>query len=112
MINFIKNNQKFVSIPHANYINMITYKALLEGIEVVAREESYTSKCSFLDNETIKKHNEYKGKRVKRGLFKSAMGLKINADVNGACNILRKEVPNAFAKGIEGILVFPNKYSL
>jgi transposase len=45
-------------------------------------------------------------------MFKSAMGLKINADVNGACNILRKEVPNAFAKGIEGILVFPIKYSL
>jgi putative transposase len=107
-----KNNQKFVSIPHANYINMITYKSLLEGIEVVTREESYTSKCSFLDNETIRKHNEYKGKRIKRGMFKSAMGLKINADVNGACNILRKEVPNAFAKGIEGILVFPIKYSL
>lgn len=107
-----KTNQKFVSIPHANYINMVSYKSLLEGIEVTTREESYTSKCSFLDNEIVNKHNEYKGKRIKRGMFKSEKGLKINADVNGACNILKKEVPNAFAKGIEGILVFPFKYSL
>lgn len=107
-----KNNQNFVSIPHANFINMITYKSLLQGINVIIREESYTSKCSFLDYEDIRKHDKYKGKRIKRGLFKSAKGLRINADVNGACNILIKEVPNAFAKGIEGILVFPIKYSL
>lgn len=107
-----KTNQNFVSIPHANYINMISYKAKLLGMEVICREESYTSKCSFLDNETVRKHNEYKGKRIKRGLFKSEKGLLINADLNGACNILKKEIPNAFANGIEGILVFPIKYSL
>lgn len=107
-----KNNQNFVSIPHANFIKMITYKALLNGIGVVTREESFTSKCSFLDNESVCFHNKYKGKRIKRGLFKSEMGLLINADINGSCNILKKEFPNAFAKGIEGILVFPIKYSL
>ncbi len=106
------NNQKFVAIPHANFINMIEYKAKLEGIEVVTREESYTSKCSFLDNETIRKHEIYKGRRVKRGLFKSANGTKWSADMNGSCNILKKEVPNAFnGYGIEGVLVHPRKLS-
>lgn len=102
-----RNNQNFVSIPHANFINMITYKAKLLGIEVLTREESYTSKCSFLDNEDICKHKIYKGKRIKRGLFQSSNGTRWNADVNGSCNILKKEFPNAFANGIEGILVFP-----
>jgi putative transposase len=107
-----KNNQNFVSIPHANYINMVTYKFQLEGGTAISREESYTSKCSFLDNETVRKHNEYKGKRIKRGLFKSSQGILLNADINGACNILRKEIPTAFANGIEGILVYPKKYSV
>lgn len=106
-----KNNQNFVSIPHSQFINMLTYKCKLEGIDVIVREESYTSKCSFLDNEKIRKHNEYMGKRVKRGMFISAKGLKINADVNAAANILRKEIPDAFANGIEGVLVHPRKLS-
>ena len=100
-------NQNFVAIPHARFISMCKYKHELLGIEQIEREESYTSKCSFLDNETIRKHNEYKGRRIKRGLFKSANGTKINADVNGSANVLKKEVPNAFADGIEGILVCP-----
>ena len=50
---------------------MITYKCELLGITVHITEESYTSKCSFLDNEDVCKHKEYKGKRIKRGLFKS-----------------------------------------
>ena len=106
-----KNNQNFVSIPHTQFINMIIYKCKLEGIDVIVREESYTSKCSFLDGETIRKHNTYVGKRVKRGLFVSAKGIKINADVNGAANILIKEIPNAFTNGIEGVLVHPRKLS-
>jgi putative transposase len=96
------NNQKFVQIPFNMFIHMITYKAQLEGIEVIQREESYTSKCSFIDNEEICKHDEYKGKRIKRGLFKSSCGKLINADLNGALNILRKEIPNVFNEyGIE-----------
>lgn len=96
------NNQKFVQIPFNMFIHMVTYKAQLEGIEVIQREESYTSKCSFLDNEEICKHETYKGKRIKRGLFRSYDGRLINADLNGALNILRKEIPNVFNEyGIE-----------
>jgi IS605 OrfB family transposase len=86
------NNQNFVNIPHAVFIEMVCYKCKLNGIEVVLREESYTSKCSFIDNEPIKKHDSYAGRRVKRGLFRSENGTFINADLNGALNILRKEV--------------------
>lgn len=86
------NNQKFVNIPHDKLINMLIYKCLLEGINVIITEESYTSKCSFLDNEVICKHEEYLGKRIKRGLFKSHLGKLINADLNGSLNILRKAV--------------------
>lgn len=102
-----KNNQKFVQIPHADFINQLTYKCQLEGIKVVLQEESYTSKCSFLDNEPIQKHELYAGKRLKRGLFKSKNGTLMNADVNGSANILRKAFPNAFADGIEGVVVRP-----
>lgn len=102
-----KNNQKFVSIPHARFINMMIYKQRLDGIDSVCREESYTSKCSFLDNEKIKKHETYLGRRIRRGLFKDSKGYKWNADCNGASNILKKEIPNAFANGIEGVVVHP-----
>lgn len=106
-----KNNQNFVSIPYNKFIHFLTYKLKLIGIETICREESYTSKCSFLDNEFIIKHDNYKGKRVTRGMFKSENGILWNADCNGACNILKKEVPNAFANGIEGVLVHPRKHS-
>lgn len=86
------NNQNFVNIPHDKLINMLIYKCLLEGINVIINEESYTSKCSFLDNEAICNHEEYLGKRIKRGLFKSHLGKLINADLNGSLNILRKAV--------------------
>jgi transposase len=71
---------------------MLQYKAKLEGINVILQEESYTSKCSFLDNEDIRNHVEYKGKRVKRGLFRTKLNRLINADLNGALNILRKAI--------------------
>ena len=106
-----KNNQKFVCVPFLKFISQLSYKAELEGIKVIVREESYTSKCSFLDLEPICKHKNYKGKRVKRGLFKSANGILINADVNASYNIMRKEfqnvVPNVFSEGIEGVAVRP-----
>lgn len=85
-----RNNQNFVNIPFKVLLDQIRYKAELVGITVQLTEESYTSKCSALDLELLCNHNEYKGKRVKRGLFKSASGIKINADLNGAINILRK----------------------
>ena len=78
------------------FISMISYKATLEGINVKIVEESYTSKCSFLDNEQICKHKEYTGRRIKRGLFKTSSGSIINADINAAFNIIRKSAKEAF----------------
>lgn len=86
------NNQAFVNIPFYTFINQLDYKCKLEGINVILTEESYTSKCSFLDNETIERHDNYLGKRIKRGLFKSAKGKLINADLNASLNILKKVV--------------------
>ena len=83
------NTQNFVSIPFDKLIHELKYKGMLEGINVIEIEESYTSKCSALDNETIEKHDKYIGKRVHRGLFQSKDHL-LNADVNGAINIMRK----------------------
>ena len=87
-----RNNQNFSYVPHKRFIDLITYKAALKGMNVTTHEESYTSKCSFLDNEFVGKHEVYKGRRVKRGLFVSSAGAEINADINAAYNILRKSV--------------------
>lgn len=96
------NNQKFVSIPFSMLIQQIQYKAQERGINVIVTEESYTSKCSFLDNEDICRHEEYSGRRVKRGLFKTSCGIIINADINAAGNIMRKVVPvESLTQGIE-----------
>lgn len=86
------NNQNFVQIPYYKLLNMLTYKCEIEGISVIVTEESYTSKCSFLDDEDICKHEKYVGKRIKRGLYKASDGRLINADVNGALNILKKVI--------------------
>jgi putative transposase len=87
-----RTNQKFVQIPHAKLIAYLRYKCELVGINLIEHEESYTSKCDALALEEVKKHDDYLGKRVKRGLFQSSVGKLINADVNGALNILRKVV--------------------
>ena len=84
-----RNNQNFVSIPFNKLIDKIKYKASLKGIKVIETEESYTSKCSFFDNEFPCKQESYLGERVSRGLFKSSKGF-INADLNGALNIIKK----------------------
>ena len=89
-----KNNQNFVSIPFYKFRKMLEYKCKLAGIHYVESEESYTSKCSFLDMEDMKKHVNYQGKRVERGLFKSYNGVSINADINGSLNIIRKVAGN------------------
>ena len=113
------NNQNFTSVPHARFVEMLTYKAELVGIKVVITEESYTSVASFLDGDFIPvygsseaKTAKFSGRRVKRGLYKSKIGLKFNADVNGSYNIIRKVVPDAFCNGIEGVVVHPVKVTL
>lgn len=62
------------------------------GIKVITTEESYTSKCSFLDLEPVKKQEKYLGKRLNRGLFSASNGYLYSADVNGSLNIGRKVV--------------------
>ncbi len=103
-----RTNQNFVQVPHARFIDMLTYKATLVGIQVILTEERYTSKCSFLDNEPIGKHEVYAGRRVKRGLFRSVSGKTYNADINGSYNILRKVAPDVFAQGSSGCVVHPS----
>jgi len=111
-----RNNQTFVQMPFAKLIQQIGYKAEEKRIEVKEQEESHTSKCSFLDGEPIEHYEEYVGKRKSRGLFRSAKGVIINADVNAAYNIIRKAVPKAFAKaeadGIEGVGLHPVRCTL
>lgn len=108
-----KNNQNFVQIPFNMLMEKIQYKAELIGINVICDNESYTSKCSFLDNEEIKFHEKYLGKRIKRGLFKASDGIIINADVNGAYNILKKAFPNTFTvDGIQGAQLHPIRINL
>src|SRR2546421_10469259 len=99
-----RNNQNFVQIPHARFIQMLTYKAELAGITVKITEESYTSKASLLDLDPLpvgksggEKHT-FSGKRIKRGLYRASNGRYINADINGAGNIIRKVAPNAFGQ--------------
>ena len=89
-INLGKTTEKFMSIPHLKLVEYIEYKAKIYGIKTVRQEESYTSKCDALALESVKKHQTYLGKRIKRGLFQSNIGKLINADVNGALNIMRK----------------------
>lgn len=95
------NNQKFTNISFNILIEMLRYKCEEIGIKVIINEESYTSKCSALDLEELKKKKDYIGRRIKRGLFKSGDGIKINADLNGAINILRKITPNKAYKNMQ-----------
>jgi putative transposase len=102
-----RNNQNFVQLPMARFIELVAYKAMLAGIRVIYQEESYTSKCSFLDLEAIGQQAVYLGKRITRSLFQAANGRLIHADVNAAYNLIRKAIPAAFAHGIEGVVVRP-----
>ncbi len=110
------NNQCFTLVPYKNIINKTKCKSEEQGIKVVLQEESHTSKCSFLDNEPICHHEVYLGKRIKRGLFRSSNGTLINADVNGALNIIRKSEPNAFKRlevdGVGGCGLHPIRLSI
>ena len=82
-----KTNQNFVNIPFATLRHMLKYKCALVGIKYIEQEEAYTSKCSFVDREAIKKKEEYQGSRIQRGLYKTSTGKEINADVNGSLNM-------------------------
>jgi putative transposase len=108
-----RTNQTFVSIPHARFIEMLSYKAALVSIQVIVTEESYTSQASFLDADPLPIYGAvseppvFSGKRVKRGLYRAADGTPVHADVNGAYHIMRKGAPEAFAQGSSGCIVHP-----
>jgi len=105
-------NQSFIGIPHQEFINKIIYKAENVGIKVILTEESYTSGTSFLDDELPIKENYNKTRRIYRGLFKSNEGKLINADLNGAYQIMRKVFPKAFAEGIQGVGLHPVRVNI
>jgi putative transposase len=120
-----RNNQNFVAIPHARFIDMLTYKAALVGIQVEIQEESYTSKASFLDLDPIPTYKpddetkySFSGKRMGRRnrLYRTKDGKIICADVNGSYNILRKRKPDAFvkagAKGLAAYVVQPLRLAI
>ncbi|MGK7892819.1 MAG: RNA-guided endonuclease InsQ/TnpB family protein [Xenococcus sp. (in: cyanobacteria)] len=112
-----RNNQSFVSIPHARFVEMLIYKAKLKGIKVILTEESYTSKASFLTLDPIPTYKRERGSEFKsishravgsesatkikfsgyretRGMYKiKGQKTRINADVNGSYNIMRKVIP-------------------
>lgn len=97
-----KNNHEFGLIPHARFFEILKDHCYKEGIEVIETEESYTSKASFLDNDFIPVFGQPlcnwkpSGRRPKRGFYKSSNGTMINADINGASNIIRKAIEIAF----------------
>lgn len=92
-----QNNQNFVNIPYGQLRNKLEYLCKLNDIVFVKQEESYTSKSSFWDRDNLPVYNadnlkeyQFSGRRLHRGLYKMASGKTINADVNGALNIMRK----------------------
>ena len=118
-----RNNQNFIGIPHYVMVKMIEYKAQMVGIKVIKTNESYTSQTSFLDGEKPCQqngnyHRKLKGlspakRRIKRGLFKTNQGILINADVNGALQIIRKVFPKfKLDNGTEGLVLNPVKYNV
>ena len=119
-----KNNQNFAGIPHYRVVQILTYKANRYGIEVVTQPESYTSQTSFLDNEkpcwsngnsSRKKQGKSPiNRRIKRGLFRSNEGYLINADVNGALQIITKNkvfCDRSNSQQIIGCVLHPRKWS-
>jgi putative transposase len=111
-----KVTQMFVTIPFLRIINILKYKGAEKGIKVETIPEEFTSKSSFLDNEFPKRRKRYKGTRTHRGLFRSAHGHLINADVNAAYNILIKSDPKALPKrrvnGVGGYVMYPQRVSI
>lgn len=105
-----KTSREFQSIPFEKFIFQLEYKLQEIGVKLIKTEESWTSKASFLDGDKMER-SMFSGERVMRGLYKSADGILINADANGASNIIRKVFPNAF-DGIKGVDLHPSIINL
>ena len=115
------NNQNFVPIPTGRLIARLKQLASEYGIVVTVTEEAYTSKASFLDGDSLHKFGEKpkdwkpSGRRIERGLYKTASGLLINADANGAANIVRKVATQLGINLVEvgrAVLTTPQRYDL
>jgi putative transposase len=88
-----KTNRNFYQIPYKRLIYKL-YEALkMRNKRLLILKESYTSKCDALALEEVNYHDKYKGARIKRGLFSSSVNILLNADINGAINIMRKHIP-------------------
>ncbi|MHB8600251.1 MAG: RNA-guided endonuclease InsQ/TnpB family protein [Ktedonobacteraceae bacterium] len=116
-----RNNQQFVQIPHARFIDQLTYKARLVGITVITQEESYTSKASFLDADPIPTYQAsrsdkplFSGTRIARSWYRAKDGQVIHADINGSYNILRKSSsdPLQVGRGVVGAAVLPRRLAV
>ncbi len=116
-----QNNQAFVQIPHARFIEMLRYKGELVGIVVETHEESYTSKASFLDLDPIPTYSpkrqvspSFSGKRIARSWYRASDGRVIHADVNGSYNVLRKSSsdPSQLGRGVAGVAVLPRRLAV
>ena len=116
-----KNNQTFVQLPHARFIEQLTYKAKLVGIEVIIQEESYTSKASFLDADPLPTYQAdrwetitFSGRRIARSWYRASDGTTIHADINGSLNILRKSNSDLLqlGRGVEGAAVRPRRLAV
>ena len=114
-----KQNQIFTHIAFKQFKHKLETRCKIHDIKIIIQEESYTSKSSFLDNDKLpiyqpnnNKKYEFKGKRIKRGLYKTSNGTLINADVNGACQILRKVFVNAFKPDNIGFVMNPVKVNV
>ena len=113
------DKQTFASIPYAFFISCIKYKAEACGIMLIIKEESYTSKASFIDRDILpvygskEKNDEFSGKRISRGSYRSKNGTILNADCNASGNIIRKAVPDAFVgRGDRGVVDTPYMLSI
>ena len=115
-----RNNQAFVNISFGDFRQLLSGLCEQYGICYIEQEESYTSKSSFLDNDVLPEYKaeqpyagKFSGKRVHRGLYKSFSGTIINADLNGAANILRKSKQDFnFEELCRGLLASPQRIRL
>lgn len=105
------NNQDFVNIPYRSFISKLATKCENAGLTFAEVNEAYSSKCSFCDEESVGKHENYLGKRIYRGLFKTARNLLVNADSNGAGNIGKKYLGSRFRQPSMGGIVTPAKFN-
>ncbi len=116
-----RNNQSFVQLPHARFIDQLSYKGKLVGIKVIVQEESYTSKASFLDHDPIptyradrREQRVFSGKRIARSWYRASDGTILHADINGSYNILCKSSsdPWQLGRGVAGAAVRPRRLAV